>query len=83
MRDMAKPRFVFLLLKAHPYAREMRHQILSAGYSPEMIIEEDSPVADEEREKFLKRIEGNEIAPTIDQLSIVNGIPLVLSLIHI
>ena len=50
---MAKPRFVFLLLKEHPYGREMLHQILSAGYSPEMIIEEDSPVADEEREKFL------------------------------
>ena len=33
-----------------------------------MVIEEDSPVADEEREKFLKRIEGNEIAPTIDQI---------------
>ena len=46
MRDMAKPRFVFLLLKEHPYGREMLHQILSAGYSPEMIIEEDSPVAE-------------------------------------
>ena len=67
MRDMAKPRFVFLLLKEHPYGREM-FKIL-AGFTPEMIIEEDSPVADEE-EKFLKRIEGNEIAPTIDQLSV-------------
>ena len=75
MSDMAKPTFVFLLLKEHPYGREMLHQILSEGYSPELIIEEDSPVADEEREKFLKRIEGNDIAPTINQLS--------LSLIHI
>ena len=77
MRDMAKPRFVFLLLKEHPYGREMLQQILSAGYSPEMIIEEDSLVADEEREKFLKRIEGNQIAPTIDELSFGNGIPAV------
>ena len=82
MRDMAKPRFVFLLLKEHPYGREMLHQILSVGFTPEMIIEEDFPVADEEREKFLKRIEGNEIAPTIDQLSSENGIPLVTVPIH-
>ena len=82
MRDMAKPRFVFLLLKEHPYGREMLQQILSEGYSPEMIIEEDSPVADEEREKFLKRIEGNEIAPTINELSVGNGIPVVKVPIH-
>ena len=82
MRDMAKPRFVFLLLKEHPYGREMLQQILSAGYSPEMIIEEDSLVADEEREKFLKRIEGNQIAPTIDELSFANGIPVVTVPIH-
>ncbi|DAC29219.1 MAG TPA: hypothetical protein D7H74_04240 [Candidatus Poseidoniales archaeon] len=82
MRDMAKPRFVFLLLKEHPYGREMLQQILSVGYSPEMIIEEDSPVADEERDKFLKRIEGNKIAPTIDQLSVRNGIPVVTVPIH-
>ena len=56
MRDMAKPRFVFLLLKEHPYGREMLQQILSAGYSPEMIIEEDSLVADEERELSLIHI---------------------------
>ena len=62
---MAKPRFAYLLLKEHPYGREMLRQILSGGYVPEIIIEEDSAVGDEEREKFLKRIEGNPIAPSI------------------
>ena len=42
MIDMAKPRFVFLLLKEHPYGREMLKQIFSEGFIPEVIIEEDS-----------------------------------------
>jgi len=62
---MAKPKFAFLLLKGHPYGREMLQQILSEGFVPEIIIEEDSEIADEERKKFLKRIEGNPIAPVI------------------
>jgi methionyl-tRNA formyltransferase len=62
---MAKPKFAFLLLKGHPYGREMLQQILSEGFVPEIIIEEDSEIADEERKKFLKRIEGNPIAPPI------------------
>jgi len=44
----------------------MLRQILSEGFVPSMIISEDSPIGDEEREKFLKRIEGLPIAPTID-----------------
>ena len=59
---MAKPKFAFLLIKEHPYGREMLRQILSEGFIPSIIIEEDSEIADEEREKFLKRIEGNPIA---------------------
>ena len=35
------------------------------GFVPAIIIEEDSAIGDEEREKFLKRIEGNPVAPTI------------------
>ena len=61
---MAKPRFMFLLLKEHPYGREMLKQILSEGFVPEIIIEEDSEIGTE-REKFLKRIKGNPIAPEI------------------
>tara|TARA_A100001037_G_scaffold100579_1_gene91624 strand:- start:6955 stop:7692 length:738 start_codon:yes stop_codon:yes gene_type:complete len=63
---MAKPNFAFLLLKEHPYGREMLHQIVSEGFIPSIIITENSAIGDEEREKFLKRIEGNEIAPTIE-----------------
>ena len=67
MSNMAKPRFAYLLLREHPYGREMLRQILSEGFIPSIIITEDSEIADEEREKFLIRIEGNEIAPTIDE----------------
>ncbi len=62
---MAKPRFAFLLLKEHPYGREMLNQILSAGFVPTIVIEEDSEIGTEEREKFLKRIDGHPIASTI------------------
>ena len=63
---MGKPAFAYLLLKEHHYGREMLRQILSEGFVPSIIISEDSPIGDEEREKFLKRIEGFPIAPTID-----------------
>ena len=63
---MVKPTFAYLLLKEHPYGREMLRQILSEGFVPSIVITEDSVIGDEEREKFLKRIEGNPIAPTIE-----------------
>tara|TARA_B110000881_G_C18602023_1_gene536100 strand:- start:2308 stop:3030 length:723 start_codon:yes stop_codon:yes gene_type:complete len=67
---MPKPGFAFLLLKEHPYGREMLKQLISEGFVPKIIISEDSDIADEERYKFLKRIEGNPIAATIeDQIS--------------
>ena len=62
---MGKPRFAFLLLKEHPYGREMLKQILSKGFVPKIVIEEDSDIGTEEREKFLKRIDGHPIAPEI------------------
>lgn len=65
MRNMAKPNFAYLLLKEHPYGREMLKQLISEDFIPRIIITEDSAIADEEREKFLKRIEGNQIAETI------------------
>ena len=86
---MTKPRFAYLLLKEHPYGREMLRQVLSEGFVPQIIIEEDSVIGDEEREKFLERIKGNPIAPPIAEQAAENGIPLVtvpihkLSLIHI
>ena len=72
---MAKPRFAYLLLKEHPYGREMLRQILSGGYVPEIIIEEDSAVGDDEREKLLKRNEGKSIAPSIDEQAAEHGSP--------
>ena len=62
---MAKPIFAYLLLKEHPYGREMLKQLLSENFVPRIIITEDSAIGDEEREKFLKRINGKPIAPTI------------------
>jgi methionyl-tRNA formyltransferase len=67
MRDMSKPTFAYLLLKEHPYGREMLKQLISEGFIPAIIISEDSKIADEEREKFLKRIEGNPIASEIQK----------------
>jgi len=80
--NMGKPKFAYLLLKEHPYGREMLKQILSEGFVPEVIIEEDSGVADEEREKFLKRIEGNPIAPSIEEQAMENGVPIISVPIH-
>ena len=79
---MGKPKFAYLLLKEHPYGREMLKQILSEGYVPEVIIEEDSGVADEEREKFLTRIQGNPIAPSIEEQAMEYGIRVVSVPIH-
>ncbi len=64
---METPRFAFLLLKEHPYGREMLKQVMSEGFVPSIIITEDSDIGDEEREKFLKRVEGNPIAPTVEE----------------
>ena len=63
---MAKPDFAYLLLKEHPYGREMLKQLISENFIPKINISEVSEIADEEREKFLKRIEGNEIAESIE-----------------
>ena len=79
---MAGPRFAYLVLKEHPYGREMLAQVLSEGFVPAIIIEEDSSIGDEEREKFLKRIEGNPIAPTITEQAAEYNIPIVTVPIH-
>lgn len=79
---MAKPSFAFLLLKEHPFGREMLRQVLSEGYVPRIIIEEDSDIGDEEREKFLKRIAGNPIAPSIEAQALEHNVPVVAVPIH-
>jgi len=64
---MAKLDYVFMVLKEHPYGREMLRQLLAADLEPTAIVEEDSPVADEERENFLVRISGFSVAPTFTE----------------
>ena len=44
----------------------MLKQLISENLIPKIIISEVSEIADEEREKLLKRIEGNEIAESIE-----------------
>jgi methionyl-tRNA formyltransferase len=61
-------RWIFLVLKEHPYGQEMLRILLERGYRPGLIVEEDSPVADEEREKFLTRIAGQPVPPAIADL---------------
>lgn len=67
--------FAFLVLKEHPYGREMLRLLLEPDLRPLVIIQEASPVADEERAKFLTRIAGQPVPPTIAQLTHGLGIP--------
>ena len=60
----------------------MLRQILSEGFVPSIIIEEDSDIGDEEREKFLKRIAGNPIAPSIEAQASEHNVPVVVVPIH-
>jgi methionyl-tRNA formyltransferase len=66
-------RFAFLVLEEHPYGREMLRILLKRKFRPGLIIEEVSPVADEERHKFLTRIAGQAVPPTIAQLVAGSG----------
>ena len=61
-------RFAFLVLDDHPYGREMLRILLGRGLQPGILVEEVSPLADEEREKFLTRIAGEQIPPRISDL---------------
>jgi methionyl-tRNA formyltransferase len=61
-------KYAFLVLKEHPYGREMLKQLLAASFEPALVIEEDSPVADEERAKFEERLLGQPLPPTFTEL---------------
>ena len=69
--------FAFLFLKDHPYGREMLRILLEDGFVPGLIIEEASPMADREREKFLTRIAGQPVPPAVAELTAGLGIPSV------
>lgn len=68
-------RFVFLVLKEHPYGREVLRILLERGLLPGLIIEEVSAVAAEERHRFLARIAGQPVPPRIAELAAVSDIP--------
>jgi methionyl-tRNA formyltransferase len=61
-------RYAFLVLKEHPYGREMLRILLERGFRPGLIVEEDSAVADEERGKFLTRIASQPVPPALADL---------------
>lgn len=65
---MSAPRYAFLVLEEHPYGRAMLRELLGGGFVPAVVVEERSEIAAVEREKFLERIRGFEVAPTITEL---------------
>jgi len=67
--------YAFLVLEEHPYGREMLRILLERGFSPSLIIQEVSPVGDEERHKFLQRIAGQPVPPRLTELTAGKKIP--------
>ena len=68
--------FAYLVLEEHPYGREMLRILLENDFIPGILIQEVSPVGDEEREKFLNRIAGQPIPPRITELVAGRKIPV-------
>jgi methionyl-tRNA formyltransferase len=68
-------RFAFLVLKEHPYGREMLRILMDQGILPGLVIEEVSDIADEERAKFLTRIAAQPVPPTMADLLAGRDIP--------
>ena len=68
--------FAFLILEDHPYGREMLRISLENGLIPRLIIQEVSPVGDEEREKFLTRIAGQPVPSRLNELVAGRKIPV-------
>jgi len=68
--------FAFLVLEEHPWGRQMLRILLDNGFVPGIVIQEVSRVGDEERDKFLKRIEGQPVPPRLNQLVTGRNIPV-------
>lgn len=68
--------YAYLVLEEHPYGREMLRILLENGYPPGIIIQEVSPVGDEEREKFLTRIAGQPMPLRLTELIASRKIPV-------
>lgn len=69
-------RYAFLVLEEHPWGREMLRTLLDNGFAPNVIIQEVSAVGDEERRKFLERIDGQPVPPRLTQLIAGRQIPI-------
>lgn len=67
--------FAFLVLQEHPYGREMLRILLDRGFQPALVLAEDSPLADLERQKFLARIAGQPEPPALRDLLSGRDIP--------
>jgi methionyl-tRNA formyltransferase len=65
-----------MVMKEHPYGCEMLSQLLAGGFRPAAILEEDSKLATEEREKFRTRIQGNPLAAPIAEQAAEHDIPV-------
>jgi methionyl-tRNA formyltransferase len=70
------PRFAFLALEEHPWARAMLQSLLARGHITALIVQETSPVSEEERAKFLTRMAGQPIAPEMREQAQAWNIPV-------
>jgi methionyl-tRNA formyltransferase len=68
-------RFAFLLMEEHPYGRIMLRTLLQRGHRPGLVLEETSEAANEERRKFLRRIDGQQAPPPLGALLAGSDIP--------
>lgn len=68
--------FAYLVLEEHPYGREMLRILLDNDFIPRVIIQEVSPVGDEERGKFLDRIAGQPVPPRLTELVVSKKVPI-------
>ena len=73
---MPRPVYSFLALDEHPYACEMLRQLLGAGFVPRELVLERSELAHTEREKFLERIAGHALAPSLAEQAAAHEIPV-------
>ena len=74
--------FIFLAIKEHPWGREMLSQLLDAGFTPSLIIEEFSEGGEIEREKFEFRIGTHTVGSTMESQAKEHKIPVVEVPIH-
>lgn len=68
--------YPYLVLEEHPYGRSILQVLLENGLPPSLVIMEVSTLAVQEQRKFLERIEGQIIPPTINQLLSGTNIPI-------